>query len=204
MKQEPGFEGCPVMADKLIAFADESVRVNAASPMYLIAATIIPENMSLTQLEEILPKGASKLHWRDLGVKAQRESLSRIAGLEPESTIVVASPIDPRKQERARRKVLEVLLPLLESRGIAKLIMESRFPSADAKDAALYRSMRKKGLVSAIDIDFANPAIEHRLWVPDQILGAFSDTTLGLKPSTAWQQEWDALKGGITVIEAKP
>ena len=101
-------------------------------------------------------------------------------------------------------KVLEVLLPLLESRGIAKLIMESRFPSADAKDAALYRSMRKKGLVSAIDIDFANPAIEHRLWVPDQILGAFSDTTLGLKPSTAWQQEWDALKGGITVIEAKP
>ena len=194
------------MADKLIAFADESVRVNAASPMYLIAATIIPENMSLTQLEEILPKGASKLHWRDLGVKAQRESLSRIAGLEPESTIVVASPIDPRKQERARRKVLEILLPLLEGRGIAKLIMESRFPSADEKDAALYRSMRKKGLVSAIDIyiDFTNPAIEHRLWVPDQILGAFSDTALGLKPSTAWQQEWDALKGGITVIEAKP
>ena len=37
------------MADKLIAFADESVRVNAASPMYLIAATIIPENMSLTR-----------------------------------------------------------------------------------------------------------------------------------------------------------
>ena len=58
--------------------------------------------------------------------------------------------------------------------------------------------------VCDIDIDFANPAIEHRLWVPDQILGAFSDTALGLKPSTAWQQEWDALKGGVTVIEAKP
>lgn len=186
-----------------MAFADESVRVSTALPMYLIAATIIPENASLAPLETILPKGASKLHWRDLGVRAQRESLSRIASLESESTIVIASPINPRKQERARRKDLETLLPLLENRGITKLVMESRFPAADAKDMALYRSMRRKGLINAIELDFASPEEEHRLWIPDQILGAYSDATLGLKSADSWRREWDALKGSVDTVRAE-
>lgn len=192
----------PGMTSGLMAFADESVRTSIASPMYLIAATIIPENASLAPLEMILPKGASKLHWRDLGVKAQRESLSRIAELGSESTIVIASPIDPRKQERARRKDLETLLPLLEGMGIAKLIMESRFPAADAKDMALYRSMRKKGLINAIELAFASPEEEHRLWIPDQILGAYSDATVGSRSADSWRQEWDALKGSVSTVRA--
>ena len=190
------------MAGRLIAFADESVRVSTPSPMYLIAATIIPENASLAQLEEMLPRGATKLHWRDLGVKAQRESLARISELKSKSTIVIASPIDPHKQERARRKNLEALLPILEDEEVAKLIMESRFPAADAKDAALYRSMRKKGFISTIELDFADPAKEHRLWVPDQILGAYSDTAVGLQSAEVWKREWDTLKDSVTTVNA--
>ena len=193
----------PSTTSELMAFADESVRSSIASPMYLIAATIIPENASLAPLEMILPKGASKLHWRDLGVKAQRESLSRIAELESESTIVIASPIDPRKQERARRKNLETLLPLLENRGIATLVMESRFPAADAKDMALYRSMRKKGLINAIELVFASPEEEHRLWIPDQILGAYSDAVVGSRSASSWRQEWDVLKDSVSTVRAK-
>ena len=82
--------------------------------MYLVAATMLPEHASLAQIEGLLPKGAAKLHWRDLGIKAQRESLQAIASLDSRSTIVVAAPINPHKQERARRKCLETLLPLLE------------------------------------------------------------------------------------------
>ena len=51
-------------------------------------------------------------------------------------------------------------MPILEDEEVAKLIMESRFPAADAKDAALYRSMRKKGFICTIELDFADPAKE--------------------------------------------
>lgn len=36
------------VTERLVAFADESVRVTANPPIYLIAATIIPENADLS------------------------------------------------------------------------------------------------------------------------------------------------------------
>ena len=78
--------------------------------------------------------------------------------------------------------------------------MESRFPSADAKDVSLYRSLKRKGAIEAIGIDFANPATEHRLWIPDQILGAYSDTVTGLPSSSTWEEEWRALESAIMVV----
>lgn len=188
------------MAEGTIAFADESVRVGADPPAYLVAATIIPTNAVLLPLESMLPKGASKLHWRDLGTRAQKQSLKSIAKLGTMSTVVVASPIDPKKQERARRKDLEALLPALEALGVTKLVMESRFPSADAKDATHFRAMVRRGLVSSIELDFADPTAEHRLWIPDQILGAYAEDAASSKSSGAWKREWATLSGTITTI----
>ena len=189
------------MIENSVAFADESVRVSIGMPMYLIAATMLPEHTNLAQIEDLLPKGAAKLHWRDLGIKAQREALLAIASLESRSTIVVAAPINPRKQERARRKCLETLLPLLEREHVETLVMESRFPSADSKDVSLYRSLKRKGAIETIGIDFENPTSEHRLWIPDQILGAYSDTVAGLPSSNTWEQEWRALESAVTVVQ---
>ena len=183
-----------------IAFADESVRVNADPPMYSIAATIMSEDADMGALECLLPKGAKKLHWRDIGPKVQKNALASIAELGTRSTIVVASPIVPQKQERARRKDLEVLLPLLESEKVDLLVMESRFPAADAKDKALFRSLQKKGLVDSIKLRFANPEHEHRLWIPDQILGAFSDSSEGLRSAEIWRQEWSDLCESVTIV----
>lgn len=187
-----------------VAYGDESIRVSAEPPMYLVAATIVPPDSSLAELEGMLPRGASKLHWRDLGLKAQRESLMRVAELGSESTVVIAAPINPSKQERARRKAMEALLPLLEGMGVAKLVMESRFPAADAKDVAHFRSMRKKGLVSAIELAFADPSEDHRLWVPDQILGAYSDAAVRSQAVDAWKPEWGALRGSVTSVDVRP
>lgn len=169
--------------------------------MYLIAATVLPDEIRLSGLERILPRGAVKLHWRDLGIRVQREMLRQIAKLETKNTIVVSAPINPRRQERARRKTLEVLLPILEKDGIEKFVMESRFPAADAKDISHFQSMKKKGLIESIGIEFADPAMEHRLWIPDQILGAYGETAVGSRGATAWANEWDALRGSITVIK---
>lgn len=90
--------------DSLAAFADESIRIAATKPMYLIGASIVPEGSDLTPLEAILPKGAKKLHWRDLGTKAQRRALSIIAELDTHSTIFVVSPIDPKKNRNAHEE----------------------------------------------------------------------------------------------------
>ena len=187
------------MSERLIAFADESVRVVAEPPMYLIAATVIPESADLLPLEAMLPKGAAKLHWRDMGRKAQGEALARIEGVGSRSTIVVASPIDPKRQERARRKDLEVLLPMLESEGVTRLVMESRFPAADARDADHFRALRKRGYVSALELHFADPAREHRLWVPDQILGAWGEAATGAVHAS-WEAEWGRISGSVTVV----
>ena len=126
-------------------------------------------------------------------------ALARIEGLGSRSTIVVASPINPRKQERARRKDLEALAPLLEAEGVARLVMESRFPAADERDAAHFRAMRRRGFVSSIELHFADPAIEHQLWVPDQILGAWGEQATG--DATPWRREWEALRDSVTVVD---
>ena len=81
--------------------------------------------------------------------------------------------------------------------------METRFPAADAKDMALYHSMRKKGLINAIELAFASPEEEHRLWIPDQILGAYSDATVGSRSASSWRQEWDVLKNSVSTVRAK-
>lgn len=187
-----------------VAFADESMRASADPPMYLIAATIVPENTDLSALEAVLPKGAKKLHWRKLGKRDQRIALSKIAELSSKSTIAVAIPTDPHKQRRARRKALEKLLPLLEESGIHEIIMESRFPALDAEDMELFRSLIKKKVISTIRLTFADPAIEHRLWLPDQILGAYAENRVDCENHHPWINEWAKISPSVYVIELTP
>ena len=188
----------------VIAYADESMRASAIPPMYLIAATIVEADTNLSELEAILPKGATKLHWRDLGQHDQKSSLNKIAAIESWSAITVAIPTDPRKQERARRKALEALLPLLEAQDVEEVVMESRLPSLDAKDRVLFRSMVKKKAISTIRISFGNPSTEHRLWLPDQILGAYAESRIEPDAFHPWANEWKRIEPSIQVIEIAP
>ena len=57
----------------MIAWGDESIRVVCNPPVYLLAATYGENDDALdtSALEEILPKGAYKLHWRDMSDKAR-------------------------------------------------------------------------------------------------------------------------------------
>ncbi len=188
----------------IIAFADESMRASATPPMYLIAATIVADDADLSALEAVLPKGAKKLHWRKLGKRDQRIVLSKIAKLSSKSTIAVAIPANPHKQKRARRKTLEKLLPLLEENGVDKIIMESRFPALDTEDMELFHSMLKKKTISTIRLTFADPTIEHRLWLPDQILGAYAENRIDQKKHHPWIDEWKKIAPSVHVIELTP
>ena len=48
---------------------------------------------------------------------------------------------------------------------------------------------------------FADPAVEHRLWIPDQILGAYAESVTSPGLPKAWESEWEALRGTVTTID---
>lgn len=184
-----------------VAFGDESVRVTASPPLYLLAATIVGEDCDLSELERLVPKGAKKLHWREMGKARQRVALKKVAALDVQTFIVAAGPLNPKKQERARRKCIEALLPRLEEEGIRELVMESRFPAADAKDEEHFRSLKRRAFVKEIVLSFQDPQAEHRLWIADQILGAFGDNACDAASSKAWSDEWGQIAENVFVTE---
>lgn len=117
-----------------VAFGDESICISAPTPSYLMAATVLPEGCDLAEFFALKPKGAAKLHWRELTDQVRKESLTQLASIGGQTTLVVASPLPRKKQERGLRKCMEILLPELERAGVNTLILESRVLQLDGKD----------------------------------------------------------------------
>lgn len=101
------------------AWGDESVRkTGVPSPMYLMGACVCDDAETLTRqrLTSLKPKGAKKLHWRDMRPSLRGKVIDAIDAMHLDHVIVAAVPMDRwNTAERARRKCLEHLLPLLET-----------------------------------------------------------------------------------------
>ena len=69
------------------------------------------------------------------------------------STVVVATPLNLARQERGRRKALEVLLPALEERGVTQLNLESRWVQEDQFDIDMVRALRSRRVIRDIRVD---------------------------------------------------
>ena len=93
-----------------------------------------------------------------------------------------------RKQERARRKCLELLLPLLEAAGVGMLVLESRNEVQNKRDRELVMSARRKHLITRIDLSHEPGEGQPMLWVPDQVVGALG----AVEASGAAASEWSA------------
>lgn len=185
----------------LVAWGDESVRSSAPEPTYLMAATLLPDGCNLAGLESVKPRGASKLHWRDLADKAKLQSLSLIADLQAESVIVAAAPVSSTNPERARRKCLISLLTELERRHIETLNLESRTLKMNRKDLAILPTLRSMGIISTIKLEHLLPNGEPRLWVPDQIVGAYGDLRFDPQISNDLREAWSLLEQKTAVVE---
>lgn len=186
---------------QLVAWGDESIRVTAPIPAYLMSAVILPEPHNLSELAKVKPKGAVKLHWRELTDKLRRDALTCIADLGGYGAIVIGSPLPKKKQERGRRKCLEALLPELEKQGVGTLKLESRVLQLNSKDIELLDALRSKHAISAIGVDHAYADEEMSLWVPDIILGAYGDSLCG-NSREIWQRPWEAILPNLTILEA--
>ena len=176
-----------------IAYADESVRAMGEPSMYLLGATVFQGDCTV-EIDDLLRQkspGAPKMHWREMGRGAQARSLCTVAKADATTTVIIASPINTRKQERARRKCMETLFPLLEGLDVGKLVMESRNPIQDARDIEMVDIMKSKGLLKSLMVDHVRGEREPRLWFPDLVLGAYGDVLCEDELPKSWVQAWE-------------
>ena len=179
----------------VIAYGDESVRMTGSPPFYMLGVAILSnaESKQADKLKDIMPGGSKKLHWRDMTKRLQRESLCLLAQIEHSNLVVIASPLMGNKQERARRKCLEVLLPILEERQINSLVLESRSQRADENDIAFVKYTKGSHLINSIKVTHKEGSEEPCLWIADQVLGAMGDCLTRTGGWEYWRTEWEAL-----------
>ena len=186
-----------------IAYGDESVRMVGNPPFYMLGVALISDAtpLELEQLKQVMPPGSKKLHWRDMNEGLQRKSLRMLAEVERTDLVVIASPLSGHKQERARRKCLETLLPTLEGRDVNDLVLESRKPTADKLDIDYVKYAKGAKLVKSINVTHEDGADQPRLWIADQVLGAMGDYLTHTGGWDYWKEDWEALSERVECIE---
>jgi hypothetical protein len=164
---------------------DESVLVgNDQRPGTYTLAAVVADHAAIESLREELraltERKLVRLHWVAESAKRRDVIAGTIAGLDIVAIVVVGSPVQRQKQERARRCCLEHLFYELDRLGVSQVWLESRAPSQDQRDRSLVDSARDKGLLSRRTmVGFARPLQEPMLWLPDAIAGAVTAANLG-------------------------
>ena len=116
----------------LVAWGDESVRTQGQDvPAYYMGVCIcnLEEVDVHRMLTTVTKRHVPKLHWRDMTPSEKRKSIPIIERLALSHIVVAAIPLDGSvSSERARRKCLELLLPVLEW-GEPSCLGGARIPS---------------------------------------------------------------------------
>ncbi len=161
---------------ELHAWVDESIHVRAN--LYLLAAavtTAAAEDLDTTRLRlrAMARRTRGRTHWNSEDER-DRLRISRLIGDLPLTNIVVtATRIDPRRQERARRKCMQQLLHKLASGSVTQVWFESRDEIGNRRDLAMVANLRTTdALPPTLRVDHAKPLEEPLLWVPDAVAGA--------------------------------
>ena len=177
------------------AYADESMRTSGGASMYLLGATLFDDDSpGLETLIRLKSKGAPKLHWRELGREAQVDVMKAIGGIPAITTVVVGTPMNPHKQERARRKCLEAMIGILIGQGVNELVLEARDSKLDRRDIQLVNAIKSKQRGLAFTIHHRRGSEDSRLWIPDQVLGAYGDQLCFSEFDDEWLSAWRLLE----------
>ena len=183
------------MIEPFRAYVDESLRLSAR--LYLMAAVFVDgarADSHRTVLRGLLRKGQRRLHWRDEDDRRRAALIAAVAELRPRGIVVVGREMDPRHQERARRKCIEQLLWGLAARGVPEAVFERRHPELDRKDLQMINVLRiQRVLPTWLRVSWQHPASEPLLWLPDVIAGAASLAEAGQ------ESLWKELKGEVAV-----
>lgn len=144
--------------------------------LYLLAAVVcdaagcVPYRDTLRSL---LDADQPKLHWGAESPQRRIKIVETVSGFDMDSVVVIGTPMDRKKQERARAVCMESLAVYLAELEVTQVFLEEREATLNARDARLIESMRGKKLIPAgLRIDVARPSVEPMLWLPDIVAGA--------------------------------
>ena len=191
----------PIEDNSSVAWGDESFRGGEGGRAYSMVAVVFDgwSDGDTALLRKIMPKGASKLHWYEIVPDVKAKSMAAIADMGFKATLVRAVPTTSAKQERARHKCLTSMLPLLESKGVTTFVLEGRGRALDRRDVKLLDGLKGSKVVSGIRLEHVRGQDEPRLWVADQILGAYGDFC-----TAAGSAYWDSLAERVSVTTIVP
>ncbi len=160
----------------LHAWGDESIRSHDLdAPAYLLGASIVDtDDVEATRriLRSLRPT-RGKLHWHDLNDRERRDISETIGALEALHLVVVATPADLRREERARAVCLERLVWELARQDVCHLTLEARPRALMARDIRTVRGLKGRLVApSTFRVEHGDPGLDPMLWLPDQVLGA--------------------------------
>lgn len=165
----------------LHAWVDESVHVDCG--LYVLAAGVADPVVCdghRDVLRALVRSPRRRLHWKDEERRDRLRIAESLATLDLAHIVAIASPLDPKKPERARRKCLERLLLQLSEDGVGEVWLESRGPIQDQRDRTMVAAMRSAGIgLRRLHVEFALPRDEPMLWVPDAVAGAVAAARKG-------------------------
>lgn len=181
--QDSDEPGRPVTGPVLHAWVDESMRMTPDQSLYLLAAVLAdPEQCDPARnaLRPFKAKGEPKLHWHSEDDPRRRKITAAVASCEIESVVIIGTPVDKKKQERARAQCLELLLWELDQLGVVHVWIENRTQSLNKRDTTTVDRLRGRQIISnSLRLDFAYPSTEPMLWLPDVVAGAVSCARCG-------------------------
>ncbi|MGW2091841.1 hypothetical protein [Promicromonospora sukumoe] len=92
----------------------------------------------------------------------------------------MGAPIDPKRQERARRQCMERLVFEMGTLAVSQVWLESRTQSLNERDRRMFAALHAKhAMPTDLHIDFALPTGEPMLWVADAVAGAVGQARRG-------------------------
>lgn len=172
--------GAPWHRDAVIcplhAWGDESIRSQGLdAPAYLLGASIVDtDDVEATRyaLESLRPTHG-KLHWRDLDHRQRQRVSDAIGRFDALHVVVVGTPVDPRREERARARCLERLTWELARHDVTRLTLEARARALMERDLRTIRALRGRFVIPpTLRVEHGDPTDDPMLWLPDQVLGA--------------------------------
>ncbi|WEV72285.1 hypothetical protein [Bifidobacterium sp. ESL0790] len=166
------------MAINPLAWCDESIvkEHGSTSSRYLIGASLCgldEKTIRTFFIKEHLVK-RTKAHWHDMTLPERRKSIAFIDGLNLVHIVAsVEFTSGITRPERARRRCLEHLLPVLEQDySVAQVFMEGRTKQQNNAEITFIQGLRSRGFFRVLRYDLMPGSQDARLWIPDQILGA--------------------------------
>ncbi|MBB5789304.1 hypothetical protein [Jiangella mangrovi] len=160
-----------------LAYVDESIRTDDG--VYVLAAVALDaadgESVRDAVCTLLPTRGGPRFHWRDERRASRLAAAALVAAQPALLVVVIGTPVQPDRQERARRHCLGALLFELATAGVDEVWLESRNQVSDRRDLDVIGGFRVRGMLPPeLRIGHARPGEEPLLWAADIVAGAIS------------------------------